>query len=288
MKKIFAVIAIIGLIVIIFRCNMGISKITITNIAPEKDRLQTIKEKRVLTFVSANDPPFVYIDPKTNKLSGIDADIIAEIAKRLGINKVEMKVVPFSELLDKLNTDDNIDLAADGIYITPEREEIVSFTQPLYKESETVIVPKASKINFKDDLKNAVVGVIRGTKFVDLVQDWKKNNLVKDVLIYEDTPKLLNALNTGEIDAAVSDSTLINYSLKNKSIFLRTLKDYTPQLRGTAGIAVKKSDSTLLNALNEKINEMKADGTLYAIFVDNGLDKNNILTSLINFDILNT
>ena len=277
MKKIFTLIVILGLIGIIIGCGTGSSKITTTNITPEKDRLQTIKEKGVLTFVSANDPPFVYINPETNKLSGIDADIIAEIAKRLGINKIEMKVVPFSELLDKINTDDSIDLAAEGIYITPEREEIVSFTQPLYKESEAVIVPKASKINFKDDLKNAVVGARRGTKFADLIQDWKKNNLVKDVLIYEDTPKLLNALNNGEIDAGVSDSTLINYSLKNKSIFLRTLRDYTPQLQGIAGIAVKKSDITLLNALNEKINEMKADGTLYAILVDNGLDKNNII-----------
>ena len=276
MKKIFTLIVVIGLIVII-RCDTGSSKITTTNIAPGKDRLQTIKEKGVLTFVSANDPPFVYINPETNKLIGIDADIIAEIAKRLGINKIERKEIPFADLLTQLNTDDSIDLAANGIYITPEREEIVSFTQPLYKESEVVIVPKASKINFKDDLKNAVVGAEKGTKFADLIQDWKKNNLVKDVLIFEDTPKLLNAINNGKIDAGVSDSTFVKYSLKNKSFFLKTLRDYTPELQGTAGIAVKKSDITLLNALNEKINEMKADGTLYAILVENGLDKNNMI-----------
>jgi polar amino acid transport system substrate-binding protein len=279
MKKMLTLIVITGFIGIAIGCSTstGSSKIATTNISTEKDRLQTIKEKGVLTFVSANDPPFVYINTETNKLSGIDADIIAEIAKRLGINKIEMKEVSFSELLDKLNTDDSIDLAADGLYITPEREERVAFTQPLYRESEAVIVPKASKINFKDDLKNAVVGARRGTKFADLIQDWKKNNLVKDVVIFEDTPKLLNALNNGEIDAGVSDSTLINYSLKNKSFFLKTLRDYTPELHGTAGIAVKKSDITLLNALNEKISEMKADGTLYAILVDNGVDRNNII-----------
>jgi len=126
-------------------------------------------------------------------------------------------------------------------------------------------------------LKNAVVGAERGTKFADLIQDWKKNNLVKDVLVFEDTPKLLNAINNGKIDAGVSDSTFVKYSLKNKSFFLKTLRDYTPELQGTAGIAVKKSDITLLNALNEEINEMKADGTLYAILVENGLDKNNMI-----------
>ena len=41
------------------------------------------------------------------------------------------------------------------------------------------------------------------------------------------------------------------------------------------GIAVKKNDISLLNALNKTIVDMKADGTLYSILVDNGLDKNN-------------
>lgn len=276
MKKIFTLIVIIGIIAII-GCDTNSSKIATTNIAPAKDRLQTIKEKGTLTFISADAPPFAYINPETNKLSGIDADIIAEIAKRLGINKIEENKIKFADLLNQLNTDDSIDLAADGIYITPEREEIVSFTQPLYKESEVVIVPKVSKINFKDDLKNAVVGTIRGTKFADLIQDWKKNNLVKNVLFFEYSPNLLNAINNGEIDAGISDSALVKYSLKNNSFYLKILRDYIPEIHGLVGIAVKKSDITLLNALNEKINEMKADGTLYAILVENGLDKSNTI-----------
>lgn len=277
MKKIFTLIVIIGLMGIISGCGTGSSKFAEANISPEKDRLQSIKEKGVLTFASANDPPFAYINPVTKKLSGVDADIIAEIAKRLGINKIERKEIPFADLLSRLNTDDSIDIAANGIYITPEREEIVSFTQPLYKESEVVVVPKVSKINFKSDLTNAVVGAEGGTKFADLIQDWKKNNLVKDTLLFEDTPKLLNAINKGNIDAGVSDSTFVKHSLKNNDFFLKTLIDYTPELRGSSGIAVRKKDTALLNAMNEKISEMKADGTLYAILIDNGLDKNNIV-----------
>jgi polar amino acid transport system substrate-binding protein len=37
------------------------------------------------------------------------------------------------------------------MYITPEREKEVSFTHPLYTETEVIIVPKASKINLKMD-----------------------------------------------------------------------------------------------------------------------------------------
>ncbi|NSB96839.1 ABC-type amino acid transport substrate-binding protein [Clostridium saccharobutylicum] len=165
MKKKFTLIVIINLIGIIIGCGASAMGATIENQAIEKDKLQTITEKGVITVASGYGVPFFYIDSKTNQISGIDADIVNEIAKRLGIKKIEAKKVQFSELLDKLNTDDSIDIAASGIYITPEREKIVAFTQPLYKETEAVIVQKFSKINFMSDLKNAVVGVEKGTAF---------------------------------------------------------------------------------------------------------------------------
>lgn len=192
-------------------------------------------------IASANEIPFSHIGPKTNKISGIDIEIITEIAKRLGINKVEIKEIPFSNLLDRLITDDSIDLAANGIYITPERAKIVLFTQPLYRESEAVVVPKASKINFMSDLKNAVVGAEKATKFADLAEEWKKNNLVKNVVFFKNIPEMMDAVNNGKIDAGVGNSAAVSYFLlEDKNFFLRTLKNYTPELPGITGIAVKK------------------------------------------------
>lgn len=63
---------------------------------------------------------------------------------------------------------------------------------------------------------------------------------------------------------------------------LRQLKDYTPELQAVMGIAVKKNDISLLNALNKTINDMKADGALYAILVKNGLDKNNMISNQVH------
>ena len=44
-------------------------------------------------------------------------------------------------------------------------------------------------------------------------------------------------------------------------------------------ISIYKKIFTLIViiGLNKKINEMKADGTLYAILVENGLDRNDII-----------
>lgn len=280
--KLLMLIVIINFIGMILEGTTAIdnSKPTVINNATENNRLDIMKEKGVITVVSPlNDSTYFYRDTKTNKITGIDADIIFEIAKRLGINKVEMKVVPFSDLLEKLNTDDSIDIAAGGIYITPKREELVSFTQPLYKGSEAIVVPTFSTINFKSDLKNAAVGVVKGTVFESLADKWKENNLIKDIVIFETSADLLNAINSNKVDAGIVDSVIVKYSLlKDKNLLLRMLKDYTPEACGTVGIPVRKNDIGLLNALNTKISEMKEDGSLYAILVENGLDKDNMIS----------
>jgi len=245
----------------------------------EKDRLETIKEKGVLTVIGPpKETPFFYVNPETNAISGIDADITTEIARRLEINKFEIKESSFANLLEQFKTDDSIDIAVGGIFITPESEKLVAFTKPLYKESEAVIVPRYSTINYMSDLKNAVVGVEKGTIFEDLAKKWKENNLIKEIIILESTTELFNALSNGKIDAGLADSIIINSHLsKEKDPLLRKLKDYTPVLQTTMGIAVKKNDISLLNALNKTIDNMKADSTLNSILTHNGLDKNNMI-----------
>ena len=255
------------------------SKATIANENKDKNGLKKLKEKGKITVVAPlKDISYFYLDTETNTIEGIDADIIAEIMKRLGINIMEIKETLFADLFKKLSTDDSIDMAAGGIYITPEREELVSFTQPLYKGTDTVVVPLLSNINFKSDLKNAVVGVVKGTVFVELAERWKENKLIKDMMIFETTADALNAINSAKVDAGLVDSIIVKYSLKKeKNLSLRVLKDYTPEVYGNVGIPVGKNDNSLLNELNKIINDMKADGTLYGILIDNGLDKSNMV-----------
>ena len=135
-----------------------------------------------------------------------------------------------------------------------------------------------SNINFKSDLKNAVVGVVKGTVFVELAEKWKENKVIKDMVIFETTADALNAINSAKVDAGLVDSIIVKYSLKKeKNLSLRVLKDYTPEVYGNVVISVGKHDNSLLNELNKIINDMKADGTLYGILIDNGLDKSNMI-----------
>lgn len=248
----------------------------ISNNKVSKDRLEIVKEKGVLVVASSNDIPFAYIDPKTKEFTGIDAEIIREAAKRLGINKVEIKQIPFNDLLKQLNTDDSIDIVADGIYITDERKKEALFTNILYKESEAIITPKVSKIVFKEDLKNAVVGAQLGTAFLDLAQKWKTEGIVKDVVSFKNQNDLLSAVSTKKIDAAITDSIFASYMIFRNNLYLRVLPptDYTPESPGKIAAAVRKNDITLAKAINEKIDEMKYDKTIPEILEKYGLNSN--------------
>ena len=61
MKKIFTLIVIINLIGIIIGCGTGNSEDTIANSSIEKDRLEIIKEKGVITVAGPpKEIPFFY------------------------------------------------------------------------------------------------------------------------------------------------------------------------------------------------------------------------------------
>lgn len=266
------------IVIIIFYFESVLCHALVQNIEKTNDRLQSIKEKGILTVASSNEIPFSYLDPKTNTITGIEGEIIKEIAKRLGINRVEMKYVPFENLLTELNNNNDIDIVSSGMYITDEREKLASFTQSLYKDSEVVVVPKVSRINSKSDLKDAVIGVPKGTLLSNLAEDWKRDKIIKDVILFDDQTTLLSAISDGKIQAGILDSAVANYSLsKDKNLFLRTLKDYVPELSGIISSAVRKSDTTLLIAINEQIDQLKANKFLYGILKENGLNQNNLV-----------
>lgn len=257
-----------------FSYTISSANITYTETPTQGDRLAQIKERGVLHVVASDDVPFAYINPKTDEFTGINADIIKEAARRLGINKVIMHKVPFDNLLTELNSNDEIDVMADRMYITNERKKLASFTDVMYKESEAIVTPKISKINFKENLKDAVIGAQAGTVFLRLVENWQDVGIVKDVKVFPDQDSLLDAVNNSKIDAAIVDSIVAAYLIANdSSLYLRELspKEYTPELPGNIGAAVRKEDTTLLNALNKVIDDMKKDLTIQKILKKYGV-----------------
>jgi polar amino acid transport system substrate-binding protein len=243
-----------------------------------KDTLAAAKEKGVLTVASSNDAPFAFIDAKTNEFTGIDAEIIGEVAKRLGINKVEMKQIPFENLLVELNNG-SVDMVTDGMYVKDERKKLAKFTNIWYKEGEAIVIPKDSKITSKDDLKTLVLGGQKGTAFLETAQKWQQAGLVKEVKVFGSQSELMLAVNTGKIDACITDGAVAGYTLsQDSSLSLKILSPYKAEAAGMIAAAVRKNDTALSDAVNEKIDEMKKDGTILKLLKKYGMNEDNFVS----------
>ena len=248
---------------------------TKTAAANTGNTLQAAKEKGVLVVASSNDAPFAYLDAKNNKaFSGIDAEIITEIAKRLGIAKVEMKHVPFENLLIELNNG-SVDMVTDAMYIKPERLSKAYFTNQWYREGEAVVIKKDSAIKTKEDLKDKTIGGQKGMTFLETAQKWQQEGKVKEVKVFNSQAELMMAVNTGKIDACITDGIVAGYTLKqNADLDLRIMEPYEPESSGVIGAAIRFADKELLTAVNDELEKMRADGTLKAIYDKYNLPEN--------------
>ena len=261
-------------------CGSGSSSTTSKTSSNDKakDTLAAAKEKGVLTVASSNDAPFAFMDAKTNEFTGIDAEIITEVAKRLGINKVEMKQIPFENLLVELNNN-TVDMVTDGMYVKDERKRLANFTNIWYKEGEAIIIPQDSKIASKDDLKDAVLGGQKGTAFLETAQKWQKDGLVKDVKVFASQSELMLAVNTGKVDACITDGMVAGYTLsQDSSLSLKILSPYKAEAAGMIAAAVRKNDTALADAVNEKIDEMKKDGTILKLLKKYGMNEDYLVS----------
>lgn len=236
-------------------------------------KLNAIRAKGVLVVGSSNDAPFAYMDASSNQFSGVDAAIIKEIGKRLGIEKVEMKQIPFENLLIELNNN-TIDMVTDGMYIKQERLEKALFTDVWYKEGEAIVVKKDSPIQKKEDLKDKVIGGQKGTAFLEIEQKWLSEGKVKDLKIFNSQAELMMAVNTGKIDACVTDGIVASYTLKqDTSLDLRIVSPYEAEASGKIGAALRFEDKEFLAEVNKTLNAMKADGTLTKIMGQFGMNQ---------------
>ena len=239
----------------------------------ESELLKSIKEKGYITIASSNDAPLCYQDIDTGELAGIDIMILNEVCKRMGIPKIEMKVMDFSNMLVELNND-SVDMVVDAMYIKDERLDVALFTDVWYQEGEAVVVKKGSEFTTKESLVDATVGAQPGTAFYETAEQWLKDGKIKDLVGYENQATLMTAVNTGKVDAGVTDGIVLAYTLaQDSSLDLEMISPYEAEASGRIGAAVRFEDKAFLEEFNEVLNGMKEDGTLLQILEDFGLNE---------------
>ena len=214
--------------------------------------------------------PFTFLDTKTNTIEGAMVDIIKAVGKEAGFT-VQIEPMSFSTLIASL-TSKRIDLISAAMFITPPRQEVVAFSEPIYRYGEGLMlntkVPKKTYESFAD-LKGMTVGVQVGTAFVEPL---KKTEGIKEVKLYDGSQDMIRDLNAGRIEAGLLDYPIAAYILSqgnNPNVQLD--KSYKATVMGNIGIAASKDNPELLAKVNAALSKLKANGSIDTILKKWGL-----------------
>ena len=199
---------------------------------------------------NATFPPYEFVGDD-GSVQGIDADIAAAIADKLGM-KVEITDMEFDSLIPALQSD-TIDVALAGMTVTPERQESVDFSDSYAKGVQVIIVSEGSDIQYADDLEGKNIGVHTGDTYC--TGDYGQEHVKQ----FNNGPLAVAALVNGQIDCVVIDQEPAkNYVAANSGLKILD----TAYADEDYAIAIKKGNTELLDKVNGALETLKDNGTL--------------------------
>jgi polar amino acid transport system substrate-binding protein len=200
-------------------------------------------------------PPWFEGDPEN--YSGFEGEVANEVAKRMDL-PIEWVVEPFNKSYAPGAKDYDFDI--NQITITPEREEAVDFSDGYFDNAQGVLVLKDSP--FADaqsisDLKDARLGAQVGTTSLDFINETVQPT--EDPKIYDTTNDARSALESGQIDAMVTDLVTTVY-LRDFEIDNSVVVGQYP--RNEQFGMLFEQGNPLVGCVNQVLAKMKEDGTL--------------------------
>jgi len=214
---------------------------------------RVMQEKKLLVGTDATYPPFESKD-ETGKLVGYDIDLMDEICDKLGA-RCEYVVVPFDGIVSGLNSE-KYDAIISSFTITPEREMVIDFSKPYYQASQSIAIRlDQQKINSLIDLKGKRIGVQLGTTGELLAKKVEE----AEVVSFDNIGAAFIDLENGKLDAIVNDKPTSQRIIALRGNAKIVGSDLSSE---NYGIAVRKGEKRLLDAINNSLTSLELSGKL--------------------------
>ena len=187
------------------------------------------------------------------ELNGYDIELAYRFAAWLGAT-IEFKVYDYGGIVDAAQGGD-VDCIFAALFVTPEREEAIRFSQPTYVEEIAVMVRDSEstldsagesgiesgvdpELTEYSELSGKTVSMLTGAPFEELVKS--KAPDVKEFTFYNSTPDMIEALKTKKTDAFLMNNAVSQLVLNRNpdlALFPQNLQD------GEFGIAFAKGNN---------------------------------------------
>ncbi len=269
LKKIIAVIAIIAVAGAIFAaCTKGGSTdesttaaadttAEATSAASDTDAaLNTVTDGKLTMATNAAFPPYEFIDG--DEIVGIDAEIAAAIAEKLGL-ELEIVDTEFDSIIPGVQSG-KYDMGMAGMTVTDERLQTVDFSDSYAKGVQVVIVPEDSDIQSIDDInENTKIGAQVATTGSIYAQGDYGTDAVSE---FSKGADAVQALLSGKVECVIIDNEPAKaFVAENEGLKILD----TSYVEEDYAICFSKDNTDLKDAVNTALQELIADGTVQTI-----------------------
>ena len=217
--------------------------------------LTTVEAGMLTRATNAAFPPYE-MTTDAGEFEGIDIETAQAIADKLGL-ELQIDDMDFDAALLSVQQG-KADIVMAGVTVTDERKAVMDFSDSYATGIQSIIVPEGSDIASPDDLAGKKIGTQRGTTgYIYCSDDFGDENVVA----YDDGLTAVQALNNGQVDAVVIDNAPAKeFVAANPGLVILD----TSYAEEDYAIGVAKG-SSLKDAVNAALEELKADGTLQSI-----------------------
>lgn len=208
-------------------------------------------------------PPWVEDDDAASG-KGFESALVYALAEQLGVETVEWTGVGFDEAIAA--GEKAYDFNIQQYSITPERDEVVDFSDGYYEVKQAIIGLEDSSVASAAsvaDLADAKLGAAIGTTSLDYIESVIQPTT--EAAVYDDNAAAKLALEAGQVDAVVFDLPTA-YFVTAVEIPEAKILGVLPVSDAPEELGMLFEDgSPLVACVNAALGELKADGTLAAL-----------------------
>jgi polar amino acid transport system substrate-binding protein len=204
------------------------------------------------------NPPFVLGDDLDDLQGGFEVDMVNEIARRLGVERVRWVSFPFTKLVGGAPCP--CDFAVNGVSILPDRSQRVDFSSPYFTANQGVLVRKGTEVHGIADARGLRFGVQKDTSGAAYLERTLKP--AEPPRAYDSTTAAFQALRAHRVDAVMSDVPIVLDAARKYPGLAVVGQFKTDEQYGA--VLAKGSPNT--GALSAVIDQLRTDGVLDQLY----------------------
>ena len=223
--------------------------------------------KKIVIGVDDEFPPICFRNEK-NEIVGFDVDLAKEAADRLDVD-IEFKPILWKDKREEI-TSGNVDMIWNGLDITEERKEYLTFIKPYMDDRQIILIRKGSELSIhsEGDLEGKIGGTQAGsTSDCYINQDEQLKNSLKAYHTYDKFNGVLAALKNGDIEVLVCDELIARYEKNRNPDELELINVKIGSIMEMS-VGVSKDKVDLHDKLQAVFDEMVKDGTAKKISLE--------------------